>query len=113
MRLKRLLVLGALLLATPPFPAFAGDNGTRTITVYGRDRCGYTQATLAALRAAGVPFRYLHRDDPATRRALFAKMDTAGIPDGPFKLPVVEVDGQLSVRPDVAHLVDRARSGPR
>lgn len=85
------------------------DPGAR-VTVYGRDTCGYTRTLVAVLDHAGVPFRYRRSNDPATRRELFAKMDAAGIPDGPFKLPVVEFDGRIEMRPDPDAFAARAKS---
>jgi glutaredoxin len=92
--------------------ALRNDPGAR-VTVYGRDTCGYTRTLVAVLDEAGVPFRYRRSNDPATRRELVAKMDAAGVPDGPFKLPVVEFDGRIEFRPDPDGLAARARAaGP-
>jgi hypothetical protein len=92
--------------------ALRNDPGAR-VTVYGRDTCGYTRTLVAVLDEAGVPFRYRRSNDPATRRELFTKMDAAGVPDGPFKLPVVEFDGRIEFRPDPDGLAARARAaGP-
>jgi len=113
MTLRHLLICLTLLLAT--LPVFAGDKAKEPprVTVYGRDSCGYTRSTVVALDVASVPFRYLRTTDPEVRKALFAKMDAAGIPDGPFKLPVVEIDGTLSMRPNLDDLLERAKAPAR
>jgi glutaredoxin len=109
---RRLFICLPLLLATCPASA-RDEAATPRVTVYGRDSCGYTRSTVVALDVANVPFRYLRTTEPAVRRALFAKMDAAGIPDGPFKLPVVEIDGILSMRPSVDDMLERAGAAPR
>jgi hypothetical protein len=102
-------LLLCLLTLLASLPAFAREEATTPrVVVYGRDSCGYTRSTVVALDVANVPFRYLRTSEPAVRRALFAKMDAAGIPDGPFKLPVVEIDGALSFRPDPDDLLRQA-----
>ncbi len=109
---RRLLICLLLVLAALPVSARAEATTPRVI-VYGRDSCGYTRSTVVALDVASVPFRYLRTTDPAVRKALFAKMDAAGIPDGPFKLPVVEIDGTLSMRPTVDDMLERAGAPAR
>lgn len=107
-------MLAHVLLMLVAFPGAAREpSGPAPVIVYGRDSCGYTRSTVVALDVAGVPFRYLRTSEPAVRRALFAKMDAAGIPDGPFKLPVVEIDGTLTMRPDLDEMLARAGAGTR
>jgi len=106
---RHLLASLLLVLVTLPVSARAGETAPR-VTVYGRDSCGYTRSTVVALDVAKVPFRYLRTTDQEVRRALFEKMDAAGIPDGPFKLPVVEIDGTLSMRPDIDDMLERAQA---
>ena len=110
MTLRHLLTCLTLLLATLPVLAADKANESPRVTVYGRDSCGYTRSTVVALDVAKVPFRYLRTTDQEVRGALFAKMDAAGIPDGPFKLPVVEIDGTLSMRPDIDDMLERAQA---
>jgi len=109
---RRLPTCLLLVLATLPVLARDGATAPRVI-VYGRDSCGYTRSTVVALDVASVPFRYLRTTDPEVRRTLFAKMDAAGIPDGPFKLPVVEIDGTLSMRPAVDDMLEQAAAPAR
>jgi glutaredoxin len=109
---RRVFIYLLLVLASLPVPARDGAAAPRVV-VYGRDSCGYTRSTVVALDVASVPFRYLRTTDPAVRRTLFAKMDAAGIPDGPFKLPVVEIDGTLSMRPAVEDMLEQAAAPAR
>lgn len=114
--MKKLLFLAALLAlghkgwtyyqAQNVQPLYAHDY----LAVYGRDSCGYTQATLQALRQAGVRYEYLNIDDQAVADGLHARMTAQGIDTRHYLLPVVDLSDVISVRPDNSELVRSARA---
>jgi hypothetical protein len=83
----------------------AMPEGRGTVVVYGRDGCSYTQSTLAALRADGIPTTYLDLDDPDIDAAFQDKFDGSGlVTERGYPLPIVEIDGHASARPDPASI---------
>ena len=75
------------------------------VVVYGRDTCGYTQAMLRALKADNVPVEYQSVDDQGVSAVLHERMRSAGLSTRRYNLPVVEVSGKLTVRPESREVV--------
>ncbi|NZA25820.1 hypothetical protein H0E84_05445 [Luteimonas sp. SJ-92] len=72
-----------------------------TVVVYGRDNCGYTRRTLASLRASNVPVTYVDIDYPDASGFFHDKFDGTSLAgERGYALPVVEVAGRASMRPD-------------
>lgn len=86
------------------------DYDTPYVTVYGRDSCGFTQRMLSDLRSKGINYHYFIVDDQKVAERLHQKMEKAGISTRRYNLPVVDVNGALSVRPDFED-VARAYAG--
>ena len=83
------------------------------VVVYGRDTCGLTQGMKRELMRGRVPFRYEIIDDRSVADRVHARMKNAGISTGRYRLPVVDVSGQLFVSPkarDVVSEYSRSRS---
>lgn len=77
------------------------------VVVYGRDECGYCQALQRDLRTRGVPYEWKKVDDEAVQRELIPRMQGAGLETGYFDIPVVDVSGEMMIRPDSAVVVSR------
>lgn len=72
-----------------------------TVVVYGRDSCVYTRKTLAALQANGVPVTYVNIDYTDAYNAFHEKFDGTDLAgERGYALPVVELAGRASMRPD-------------
>ena len=69
------------------------------ISVYGRDSCGFTKRMLADLDSAGIEYHYFSVDDKNISDDLHARMEASGISTRRYNLPVVDVSGDISVRP--------------
>ncbi len=69
------------------------------VTVYGRDACGITKRMLADLGRAGIPYTYKIVDDPAVKKELHPRMKTARLNTRRYGLPVVDVNGEMMMRP--------------
>lgn len=80
-------------------------RGSPYVVVYGRDSCGFTGQMRAALAGQGMIFSYRSVDDGAVADGLHQKMESVGISTRRYDLPVVEVNGRLLVRPDIAQVV--------
>jgi glutaredoxin len=76
-------------------PLFTGSY----VAVYGRDSCGFTKRMLKNLQQSQVNYRYFNVDDEMAADQLHSRMQQAGIPTKRYNLPVVDVNGDLSVRP--------------
>lgn len=79
------------------------------LAIYGRDSCGYTQATLRQLNQAGIRYRFQSVDDPAVAELLHRRMQNAGLDTRSYLLPVVDLNNQITVHPDNAALITQAR----
>jgi hypothetical protein len=83
------------------------------VTVYGRNRCGLTKRMLSDLNGSGTPYTYKIIDDPAVKKELKPRMEQAGLKTRRYGLPVVDVNGEMMIRPKsdvVAKKYAQARS---
>lgn len=71
------------------------------VIVYGRDTCGWTRQALEKLAQSDVNYKYYKVDDQKVADHLHSRMRDANIPTGRYNLPVVDVNGTISVRPDM------------
>lgn len=85
--------------------ALSVDASRPYVVVYGRDSCGYTSRMREFLREQGVPFEYRVVDESPVADHLHAQMRAAGISTRRYNLPVVDVAGYISVRPEPAEVV--------
>ena len=69
------------------------------VTVYGRDRCGITRRMSSDLQRSGVPFEYKSVDHPGVGDELHPRMEAAGLDTRRYGLPVVDVNGEMMIRP--------------
>ena len=83
------------------------------LAVYGRDACGYTQATLRQLNQAGIRYQYHSVDEPAVADLLHRRMQNAGLEVRRYLLPVVDLNNRITVHPDNDELVAQARQSLR
>ena len=79
------------------------------LTVYGRESCGYTQATLRRLNQAGIRYRFQSVDDPEVADLLHRRMHNASLDPRRYLLPVVDLNNRISVHPDNDALLAQAR----
>lgn len=77
------------------------------IAVYGRDSCSITQRTLRDLRQKNIAYEYHSVDKQAVADSLHIRMERAGISTRRYNLPVVDVSGQIDVRPTTETIVSR------
>lgn len=70
------------------------------IVVYGRESCGYTQRMNRNLDEARMAYEFQSVDDTTVADVLHARMQAAGLDVQRYLLPVVDVNGEISVRPD-------------
>lgn len=77
------------------------------VVVYGRDSCGWTQQMIRNLKAAQIKYSYRIVDDQQTADVLHTRMQQSGISVRRYNLPVVDVNGKLSVRPDYNDVISQ------
>jgi len=70
------------------------------VAVYGRNSCGWTQKMLRDLKQSNVNYKYFSVDDKAEAQRLHSRMQQSGIDTKRYFLPVVDVNGHISVRPE-------------
>lgn len=108
--MNKLIALAAVLLLGLQ-PALAQQGSIEPefdkpyISVYGTDTCWYTQRMITDLKKANIAFNYNNLEDTATASKLHGKMYAAGISTKRYNLPVVDVSGTLTVRPESAEVI--------
>lgn len=70
------------------------------VAVYGRNSCGFTKRMIKNLKQENVNYRYFIIDQKTVANSLHQRMEQAGISTRRYNLPVVDVNGSLTVRPD-------------
>jgi glutaredoxin len=70
------------------------------VAVYGRNSCGFTRKFLSELEASGVNYHYFSVDDQSVANTLHSRMESSGISTRRYNLPVIDVNGDISVRPE-------------
>ena len=88
-------------------------DGKGTVMVFGRDGCGYTTRTLAFLKENNVPTTYIDIDDPAMQAAFQDRFRESSVNQGGYHLPIVEINGHASSRPDPSGLLSDFRISQR
>ena len=78
---------------------------TPYMVVYGRDKCGNTQATMQELNEAGIRYEYQSVDEAGVSDALHHRMTLAGLDTSYYLLPVVDLNNHLLIHPDDQKLV--------
>jgi hypothetical protein len=80
---------------------------TPYVAVYGRDSCGYTQRMLKDLGDSGIVPKYFKVDDKRVADTLHERMRESGIATQRYNLPVVDVNGEIFVRPALKQVLDK------
>ena len=71
------------------------------VIVYGRDRCGLTQKYLKALGKKEIELIYEKVDEKEIADELHSRMQQAGLSTKRYNLPVIDVNGQIFIRPEI------------
>lgn len=76
------------------------------VAVYGRNSCGFTKQMISGLESKGVNYHYFIVDDKNVSNELHSRMESSGISTRRYNLPVVDVNGDISVRPKLTDVLD-------
>jgi hypothetical protein len=71
------------------------------VLVYGRDSCGWTRKYLNDLEAEEIEPIYEIVEEQEVSNELHTRMEKAGLSTRRYGLPVIDVNGQLFIRPDL------------
>ena len=114
--MKKILILVVLVIAGYfLWQKFFHDNTDKIIltsyekpyvVVYGRDACGWTQKYLSDLRIEGIDAIYKIVDDDEVSDELHARMEKAGLNTTSYYLPVIDVNGQIFIRPELNKVLE-------
>jgi len=80
------------------------------VVVYGRSSCGWTQSLLKKLAKTEANVHYFVVDERPVADSLHSRMAQAGIDTKRYNLPVVDVNGALSVRPEFNDVITDYRA---
>jgi hypothetical protein len=78
------------------------------VVVDGRQSCSLTRKMPEGLDQHGIPYTFESVDGQQMKtKELIPRMKAAGVFESPFGLPVVDVNGELMIRPDVSTVVEK------
>jgi len=81
-------------------------NTSKTVLVYGRQSCGWTQQMLAELNQFGIPYQYKDVDNDAISDEMWTVLRISGQDtSSSVNLPVISVNKQIMIRPDVTDVM--------
>ena len=80
------------------------------IVVYRRNSCGFTKNTLKELKRSGVSYIYKNVDDKSVADVLHSRMNNSGIDTRRYNLPVVDVNNNISIRPQSTEIINTYRN---
>lgn len=80
---------------SPPQPL----SETPYVAVYGRDSCSVTQNMRRSLEHQGIDYDYYIVDKPDVAELLHQRMQQSGLDTRRYNLPVVDVSGEIMIRP--------------
>lgn len=75
------------------------------VAVYGRSSCGWTQSLLKKLSQTNANVHYFVVDERDVADSLHKRMEQAGLDISRYNLPVVDINGHLSIRPEFSDLL--------
>mgnify|MGYP000208562918 CR=1 FL=1 len=75
------------------------------VAVYGRDSCSFTKRMISSLKSKGVNYHYFIVDDKSVASELHTRMESAGLSTRRYNLPVVDVNGDILVRPTLSEVL--------
>jgi len=111
--MKKILILVVLLIAGYFLWQKMSQNTTLEplydkpyVVVYGRDACGLTQQCLRDLEIAGIEVMYKIVDNREVADEYHPRMAKAGLDTRNYGLPVVEVNGQIFIRPELNKILE-------
>lgn len=77
---------------------------TPYVVVYGRNSCSITKSTMKQLTKLGIPFEYEIIDEPEVADFIHDRMTASGISIRRYNLPVVDVNGEIFIRPRIPEI---------
>lgn len=80
------------------------------IVVYGRTACGWTQEFLRDLSSNGIYYIYKSINETDVKEEILPRMRQAGLDTSRFDLPVVDVNAQILIHPDLNTVLEEYRS---
>jgi len=83
-------------------PQFIGEP---YINIYGRNSCSITQKMRRSLEANSLNYRYFIVDEQSVAQNLHQRMNDSGLNTRRYNLPVVDVSGDLMIRPEPSQVI--------
>jgi glutaredoxin len=71
------------------------------VVIYGRNSCGWTNKMRKHLAVQGIDFEYRQIDESVVANHIHQRMNSSGIDTRHYLLPVVEVNGNIQIRPEL------------
>lgn len=116
--MKKLLLIALVIMAglqaweklEPKWALKPNFIGEPYISIYGRNSCSITQKMRRSLEASNLDYRYFIVDDASIARSLHQRMNDSGLNTRRYNLPVVDVSGELMIRPEPSRVIAQWRN---
>ena len=76
------------------------------VVIYGRSSCGWTDKYIKDLKEEGLDPIYESVDSKKVCDELHLRMEEAGLDTGFYNLPVIDVNGQMFIRPELERIIE-------
>lgn len=76
------------------------------VLLYGKTTCGWCQKMEKDLNARDIPYTFQDLKIKAVNDELHPRMKKAGIDISRYNIPVIDVNGEFFIRPDIATVVE-------
>jgi glutaredoxin len=82
------------------------------IIIYGRTNCSICQDYQQRLDNQDIAYTFKDIGDTNVQDELYPKMKKAGLNSGYFQIPVIDVNGKVSIRPELRDVINGYRQPP-
>lgn len=77
------------------------------VLVYGKRTCGWCQKMQRELDKNDIPFTFMDLKLKESNDELHPRMETSGMNTRRYDIPVIDVNGELFIRPDIETVIEK------
>ncbi len=103
---KLLFIIAVIVLGFFAYQEFVGKKleplyEKPYVILYGKPTCGWCKKMENDLEARDIPYEYANLKEQAANDELHPRMQKAGLRISSYKLPVMDINGKLYIRPEI------------
>lgn len=106
MKNKLIYLIIAIMVCYLGYQRFIGDKADSLydepyVVLYGKTTCGWCRQMENDLRSNDIPYTFEDLEIQAVNDELHPRMEKAGLDTRRYNLPVIDVNGNFFIRPDI------------